>query len=164
MNLYKTRLMHRKAVSQIIGSLFMLTIVVGIGSVVLFQGLNGINAFNSSLTGIVTQKKTSTGEDLLIEHVRFDPSTTGKITIWVRNVGATDSEVRTIKIVKVDTQDLIVSQDNIAWKIYSKDVPSKDFTTTIGTPWSNYLNTQFKISITTQNGNSISTVVRPYNT
>ena len=162
MNLYKTRLMHRKAVSQIIGSLFMMTIVVGIGSVVLFQGLSGINAFNSSLTGIVTQKKTSTSEDLLIEHVRFDPTTTGKITIWVRNVGATDSEVRTIKIVKIDTQALILSQDNLAWKIYSKDVPSKDFTTSIGAPWN--LNTQFRISITTQNGNSISTIAKPYNT
>jgi len=43
-------LKKRRGVSQIIGSLIVLAVVASVGSVILFQGLNQINAFNYSLT------------------------------------------------------------------------------------------------------------------
>ena len=41
----KNKAAKRRAVSQIIGSLAMMAIVAAVGSVVVFQGLNGIQAF-----------------------------------------------------------------------------------------------------------------------
>jgi len=58
-------LKKRRGVSQIIGSLIVLAVVASVGSVILFQGLNQINAFNYSLTFFDREHNEALREDIL---------------------------------------------------------------------------------------------------
>jgi len=66
-------LKKRRAVSNIIGSLIVLALVASVGSVILFQGLNQINAFNYDLTLHDKERVNEIREDIIFQHVRFEP-------------------------------------------------------------------------------------------
>jgi hypothetical protein len=112
----ETSLKKRRAVSQIIGSLVVLALVASIGSVILFQGLNQINAFNYDLSFHDRENNDALREDIAWEHVRFDPDST-EIELYLANIGSIDSTIVTATVVKVDTQELVV-----AWQ----DIPEED--------------------------------------
>ena len=89
MNL-KNFLKSRKGVSQILGSVFMLAVVAAIGSVILIQGINDVNTFNSFLDVVRDdQVERSTNERFIVEHVRF-VATSDQVYIWIRNIGTDD--------------------------------------------------------------------------
>jgi len=95
----KLSMKNRRGVSQIIGSLIVLAIVASVGSVILFQGLNQIAAFNYDLQLHDTQRNLALREDVLFEHVWFDM--TGKnVTLYLANIGSTDTNIATVTIVK----------------------------------------------------------------
>ena len=161
------RMMQRKAVSQVLGSLFMLAIVAGLGSVLLFQGVSGINNFNTSLIGFQGDKE-SASERLIVEHVRFNP-TNKDVTISIRNTGTVEVTIDVITMINVDRQELLINDIDREDLVLIKDF--KDITLTANllaptTKWSdndanNYKNGEYRISITTIRGNSFETVARP---
>ena len=65
-------LSRRRGISQIVGSLFMLAIVVPIGVVILSTGLYEVADFNRFLTVTRDQGIDATREDIIFEHVRFE--------------------------------------------------------------------------------------------
>lgn len=161
-------LTNRRAVSQIIGSLIVLAIVASIGSVILFQGLNQINAFNQDLSFHDREHNEALREDLIFEHVRFDPATNDLI-LYLANVGSIDSTVASLTVFAVDSQELVLSWEDIDKTINIEDhvVIHKNATLTKGNmTWSddNYWDKDHKISITTSKGNFFSTLARPPNT
>ncbi|MBA4464139.1 MAG: hypothetical protein H2B01_08200, partial [Nitrosopumilaceae archaeon] len=85
----KSPLTRRRAVSQIIGSLVVLAIVASIGSVILFQGLNQINLFSHDLTLHDREHNEALREDILFEHIRFDPDS-ANIELYLANIGSID--------------------------------------------------------------------------
>jgi len=99
----------------------MLSIVatIGFGSLVLLQGMQGITSFQNAVDFVKVEDNASVQENLVIEHVRFDPSSTD-VGIWVRNVGTNEVTVSKITMVKIDTQDLIISDDTISSTIFIK--------------------------------------------
>ena len=103
----KSPLTRRRAVSQIIGSLVVLAIVASIGSVILFQGLNQINLFSHDLTLHDREHNEALREDILFEHIRFDPDS-ANIELYLANIGSIDSTIDSVTMVKIDTQDLIL--------------------------------------------------------
>jgi hypothetical protein len=113
----KSPLTRRRAVSQIIGSLVVLALVASIGSVILFQGLNQINLFNYDLTFHDRENNDALRENIIFEHVRFDPDSE-EIELYLANVGSIDSTIVTATIVKLDSQELLV-----AWKDVSLENP-----------------------------------------
>jgi hypothetical protein len=118
----KTSLKKRRAVSQIIGSLVVLAIVASIGSVILFQGLTQINLFSHDLTLHDREHNEALREDILFEHIRFDPDSENielNIELYLANIGSIDSTIDSVTMVKIDTQDLI-----LAWK----DAPATNAT------------------------------------
>ena len=166
---------NRRGVSQIIGSLIVLAVVASVGSVILFQGLNQINAFNHDLSFHDKKYNEALREDILFEHVRFDPDTKN-LVLYLANIGSIDSTIASVTVVKINTQELI-----LAWE----DVPAINGTVLIEDhtiitlsanlplgldniwnsteygptdPSSNY-----KISITTSKGNFFDTVASPFN-
>ena len=161
---------NRRGVSQIIGSLIVLAVVASVGSVILFQGLNQINTFNHDLTFHDREYNEAIREDVLFEHIKFDP-TTNALHLYLANIGSIDSNIATLTVVKIDSQELLV-----AW--YDVDaidgtIPIEDHTLVItnvtlpGTNnWNqtNYNSTDYKISITTSKGNIFDTVATPYDT
>jgi hypothetical protein len=97
----------RRGVSQIIGALFALAIVAAFGSVLLIQGVQGVENFRSIINVFEEFKTPASQEILIIEHVRFHPASP-KIDIWLRNTGTVDITVDKISLIKVNTQEVIL--------------------------------------------------------
>ena len=162
-----SHLKKRRAVSPIMGSLLILGLVTSVGSVILFNGMNQINAFTYDLSFHDKVKNETFRENLMFEHVRFDP-VSKKIFLYVTNVGTVESTITSVTVVKMDTQEILVDRVDVNSITYVEESSSPiDITANLTTSnWnnSNYLNSDYKISITTSKGNFFSTIARPFNT
>jgi len=165
----KLSMKNRRGVSNIIGSLIVLAIVASVGSVILFQGLNQISAFNYDLRTFDEQHSAELREDILFEHVRFEPTNT-EVILYLANIGSIDTTVATVTIVKIDTQELIVREEFLTGNtILLEDHIELNATAvlTVGTmQWDDayYNDTNYKISITTSKGKFFDTIAKPPNT
>ncbi len=173
----KNFLKTRKGVSQIIGAVFMLAVVAAIGSIILIQGITGINTFTSFLETVQeNQVQRSTHESFIVEHVRFDPGSENQVYIWIRNTGTDDITIETTAMIKINTQELIILNNTSDQQIFpdeihvlsnfGDDVDIEGLSASCPTSWSdpNCLGGDVKISITTIQGTTISVVARPFNT
>ena len=173
----KLSMKNRRGVSQIIGSLIVLAVVASVGSVILFQGLNQINAFNHDLSFHDREHSQALREDIIFEHVRFDPNT-NDLVLYLANVGSIDTTIASVTVVKIDTQELIldwrdvdstINPSNPTGTILIDDhIVLHNNATLIGTnQWNhtnyNSTNYDYKISLTTSKGNFFDTVRSPYN-
>lgn len=157
----------RKAVSQILGTLLMLAIVAAAGAVILLQGMNVINDFNFAVTTEDSNKEIPQ-EDLVIEHVRFDPDDED-ITLYIRNTGTIEVTVGAIKILKIDTQEIVLSNDAVAEDIPIKEIRQIDLTASLqgaNQKWNSttYADSTYRIVLETNRGNLFETVAKPFNT
>jgi hypothetical protein len=170
----KHSLKNRRAVSQIIGSIVILGIVTSVGSVILFNGMSSISAFTYDLSFHEKTKNEIHREDLVFEHVRFEPNT-DNIEINLANIGTVESTISTITILKIDNQEIIANWVDINQSIQIKDnqkiiLDDIDDSEIILSPpaaiWNdaNYLTSEYKISLTTTKGNFFTTVASPFNT
>ena len=169
----KFPLKKRRAVSQIMGSIVILGIVTSVGSVILFNGLESISAFTYDLSFHEKSKNQIHREDIIFEHVRFVPNT-DNIEIDLFNIGTVESTISTITILKIDNQEIIVNWVDINQSIQIKDnqritlddVNDSEIILTGTGIWNdvNYLNSEYKISLTTTRGNFFTTVASPFNT
>ncbi len=167
----KLPLKNRRAVSQVMGSIVILGVVTSVGSVILFNGMNEISAFTYDLSFHETSKNQIHREDLLFEHVRFEPNT-DNIEINLVNIGTIESTVSTITILDIDTQEIIAN-----WVEVNHSIPIKDYQkitlddvndseillTPITSTWDDghYNTDTYKISLTTTRGNFFTTVASP---
>jgi len=159
------KISKKRGLSSIIGTLLMVAVVATIGSVILFQALNGINDFNYYLS-FLTGSKNSSYESAIIEHVRFNP-TTNDMDIWVRNTGTVQLEISTVTIVKMDTQNQIIASHNRETIPISQMVNiDQQPIIPAGIVWNDptYSASDYRIAITTTSGNSFETTARPFNT
>ncbi len=169
----KFSLKKRRAISQIMGSVVMLGIVTSVGSVILFNGMESIGAFTYDLSFHEKSKNQIHREDIIFEHVRFVPNT-DNIEIDLFNIGTVESTISTITILKIDNQEIIVNWVDINQSIQIKDnqriilddVNDSEIILTGTGIWNdvNYLNSEYKISLTTTRGNFFTTVASPFNT
>ena len=167
----KLPMKNRRGVSNIIGSLIVLAIVASVGSVILFQGLNQISAFNYDLRTFDEQHSAELREDILFEHVRFEPTNTDVI-LYLANIGSIDTTVATVTIVKIGTQELILREDFLTGNtILLEDhivltVPNADLSLGALPQWDDayYDDLPYKISITTSKGKFFDTIATPPNT
>ncbi|EGP93843.1 hypothetical protein MY1_1083 [Nitrosarchaeum koreense MY1] len=150
------------------GSVVILGVVTSIGSVVLFNGMNQINAFSYDLTFHDKPKNEAFRENLMFEHVRFEPGT-DQIILYLANIGTTESTIESITVVKIDTQNILVNWDeSVGTTIQIKESsdPVIINANLNSQTWDDptYRTSEYKISITTSKGNFFSTVASPYNT
>ena len=161
-------LKKRRAISQIMGSVVILGVVTSIGSVVLFNGMNQINAFSYDLSFHDKAKNEAYRENLMFEHVRFEPGT-NQIILYLANIGTTASSIESITVVQLDTQNILVDwEEGVSSTVQIKE-SSNPITINANLnslTWNDpiYRNSEYKISITTSKGNFFSTVASPYNT
>ena len=169
----KLSLKNRRAVSQIMGSIVILGIVTSVGSVILFNGMQNISAFTYDLSFHEKSKNQSHREDIVFEYVRFEPNT-DNITIDLLNIGTVESTISTVTILKIDNQEIIANWVDVNQSIQIKDnqrialddVDDSEIILTGTGIWNdvNYLNSEYKISLTTTKGNFFTTITSPYNT
>ena len=161
-------LKKRRAISQIMGSVVILGVVTSIGSVILFNGMNQINAFSYDLSFHDKAKNEVYRENLMFEHVRFEPGT-NQIILYLANIGTTESTIESITVVQLDTQNILVDWEEGV----SSTVQIKESSNPIiidanlnSLTWNDpiYRTSEYKISITTSKGNFFSTVASPFNT
>ena len=164
----QSTLKKRRAISQVMGSVVILGVVTSIGSVVLFNGMNQINAFSYDLSFHDKPKNEAYREKIMFEHVRFEPGTNDLI-LYLANIGTTESTIESITVVQLDTQNILVDwEEGVTSTIQIKE--SSDPITVNANlnslTWNDpiYLNSEYKISITTSKGNFFSTVASPFNT
>ncbi|QLH02764.1 hypothetical protein C5F47_03940 [Nitrosopumilus cobalaminigenes] len=165
---------NRRAVSQVIGSVVILGIVSSVGSVILFNGMDSISAFTYDLSFHEKSKNQIHREDVIFEHVRFEPLT-DNMEIDLANIGTVESTITNITILKIDTQEIIAEWVDVNESVAIKDnqkiildlSDDSDIILSIGSnTWDDpyYVNSEYKISLTTSKGNFITTVASPYNT
>jgi len=99
-------LKKRRGLSQIMGSLLMLAIVVPLGSVVLFSGITEITAFNNSMSNTIEYRNNGIQEDLVFEHIRFEPNSK-VVTISALNTGSVEIVVDRITLVNMTNQEIL---------------------------------------------------------
>ncbi len=158
-------LSRKRGISQIIGSLFMLAIVVPIGVVILSTGLHEVADFNNFLTVTRDQGIDAVREDIIFEHVRFEPAT-NQITVSLRNISTVESIIARITIVNKTNQDLLIYNDTLPLSqsiIHLQDDTDIVVYADPSVSWTKD-GFDYKISITTARGNFFETVARPYNT
>ncbi|MEW6043643.1 MAG: hypothetical protein AB1608_05225 [Thermoproteota archaeon] len=164
MSVHKIR--KRPAISQIMGTLFMLAIVVPVGTVIVTKGLNEVGEIGNRLASGITYQNEGGREDIVFEHIRFNPSS-DQVTISLRNVGSIDTNIAKITMVKTDTQELLISEPlsiNTQPRV-GIDIDS-DANLAASGRWDDpaYVSSEYKITILTEKGNFFSTVARPFNT
>jgi len=169
----KISLKNRRAVSQVMGSLLILGVVSSVGSVIMFNGLGSVSAFTYDLSFHEKSKNLMHREDIIFEHVRFVPGF-DNIEIDLINIGTIDATISTITILKIDDQEIITNWVDINQSIQIQDNEritltgsnSEVLLTPIGSTWNDakYLNSDYKISLTTTRGNFFTTVASPFNT
>ena len=166
----------RRAVSQVIGALLALAIVATFGSVLLIQGVQGVQNFTSFLDIFEETESKSAQEVFIVEHVKFN-STNQEIDVWVRNTGKIDIIIDKISIVKINSQELIASEDEINKAIFQKEVRQITFTSANVTmpsiscsscsTWQIVFNTEgsteYRITVTTIRDKSVETVAGLFN-
>ena len=163
------KISKKRGLSSIIGTLLMVAVVATVGSVILFQGLNGINDFNFYLS-FLTGSKNASLENAIVEHVNFPP-TAHNLKVTVRNTGTVQLEITKITVVNLNTQELIFT-GNPHTTVFINNNALIDQVLDLnlsaaGTPnWqdSPYPTYQYKISLTTALGNSFETTATPFNT
>ena len=171
MSISNTKGAKRRAVSQVIGSLAMMAIVSAVGSVIVFQGLSGIQGFNNILTGFVATKKDSAGENMMIEHVKFNNTggngnvcvARGCVTIWFTNIGTDDAKIMTIKILDKNGQNIILNEKDVNLTVYAKHFNYIGYYSPKLLSSVNF-NKTYKIAITTERNNSYGSLATGYNT
>ncbi len=169
----KISLKNRRDVSQVMGSLVILGVVSSVGSVIMFNGLGSVSAFTYDLSFHEKSKNLMHREDIIFEHVRFVPGF-DHIEIDLLNIGTVESTISTITILKIDTQEIITNWVDINQSIQIQDNEKITLTgsnsevllTPIGSTWNDakYLNSDYKISLTTTRGNFFTTIASPFNT
>ena len=164
---------NRRGVSQVIGSLLLLAIVVPLGTVVLINGTTEINAFNNEMKSSVAFNNKGIRENIVFEHVRFDPLTS-KVEITVKNIGSIETIIDRVTLVNMTSQNILFSVAGISsvdsTPVQIRDnrlIELDDVNLESGCPdWDCGSTTEhdYKISIITARGNFFDTVARPFNT
>lgn len=162
---------QRRGISQIIGSLLLLAIVVPLGSVILFNGTSEITAFNNEMSNSLEFRNNGIQEDLVFEHIRFDKDSK-EVMISIRNTGSVETTIDRVSIVNMTNQKLVFKISDIS--AFSPIViPLKnstditvDATDIEGLNWGTGDPTgkEYKISVITLRGNFFDTVARAFNT
>lgn len=157
----------KRGISQIMGSMFMLALVVPVGVVIVTKGLNEAGEISNRLTSGITFQNEGGQEDIVFEHVRFDPAG-NQVTISLRNVGTVESTIAKITMVKTDTQEVLINNKNLAVVAQPRvgtsvlEAANLQFSAKWDDP--NYVNSEYRISIMTDRGNFYGMVARPFNT
>ncbi len=162
------------------GSVVILGIVSSVGSVILFNGMDSISAFTYDLSFHEKSKNEIHREDIIFEHVRFEPGTDDLI-LNLANIGTVDSTITNITILKIDSQEIIANWIDVEESILTKDnhqilLDGSNINLPVGSQiWDDdyyyYVNgnpsnsvAKYKISLTTVKGNFFTTVASPFNT
>ena len=163
---------NHRGISQVIGSLLLLAIVVPLGTVVLVNGTSEINAFNNEMSSSVVFNNQGIREELIFEHVRFDPLS-DTVEITVMNSGSVETLLDRVTIVNMTSQKILFSISGVS-SVDTTPVQIKDsrlITVNANLEsgcvvWDcgSATDNEYKISIITARGNFFDTVARPFNT
>jgi flagellin-like protein len=97
---------RRRGVSEIVGTLLMLAIVVSLGVLVFTFASGSLASLTQSFTNLMSGQGNAVAEHLVVEQVIFTITgspTTGGATVYVRNVGTISSTLVSVYVVDETT-------------------------------------------------------------
>lgn len=162
----------RKAVSPIISTLIMLSIVVAFGTSIMIWSNSSINTFSLSQSLFLQQGSESLKERPIIEFVYFNGTSPKIVNVYVRNVGENNINVDAISILELSQASTASIFQTANLQVYTsadcKNIEDKAVNEANGIVgkgcWKNFaaqfnFNTGqvYKITATTSNGNTVIT-------
>lgn len=103
----------RKAVSPIISTLIMLSIVVAFGTGIMIWSGSSLTSFSVSQGLFLRQGAESVKERVVVEFVEFTNTSPKNVVLHVRNVGQNDVNIGTVSILELSPASTV--------KIFSPD-------------------------------------------
>jgi flagellin-like protein len=95
---------QKKAISEIIATLLMIVIVVGLGATLFAFATGAFSSFGSNFQGLLSNSSNKIAEDVVIEQVTFantlNPSTSG-FTLYVMNAGNNPTTIQAVYLQNV---------------------------------------------------------------
>lgn len=101
---------RKSAISEIVATLLMIVIAVGIGVTVFGFATNGFNLYGSSFQSLFSNSSSQIAEDVVIEQVAFintGSASTSGVTIYVLNAGGNPSTISALYVQNVTTSTFV---------------------------------------------------------
>lgn len=107
------KLQRRRGISEIVGTLLMLAIVVTLGALIYTFASGGMNSLSENYAVAMTGNSHAASEGFTIEQVTFTFSGTPGADVYVRNVGGVQTTLVSVYVTDTTTGAL-VSQATIS--------------------------------------------------
>lgn len=102
---------RRAGVSEIIGALLMLLVVVGLSTVIFAFATNSVGAFSTNFSNLFSSSSSALTERLVVEQVTFNETGTSLgANIYVRSVGSLPVTAAAVYATNVTTNSLFLSK------------------------------------------------------
>jgi flagellin-like protein len=145
---------QRRGISEIIGSLLMIVIVVGLSAIIFAYATNGFSGMGSNLSNLFGNSQNALAERVVIEQVTFNETgcscTHLGVNLYVRNDGVNPTIVAAIYVTNITASKLVLA-DTLS---PTKQINSGSFAivTVVFTP---DVGTTYSFNIATQLGNTV---------
>ena len=145
------RLQRRRGVSEVVGMLLMLAIVVTLGALVYAFASGGMKSLSENYANAKTGDTKAASEKFLVEQVTFTTSGTEGADVYVRNVGGIQTTLVSVYITDTTT-DAFVSQSTISVTVDVGTFADIPHATLSFTP---VLDHTYSFTVTSSLGNSV---------
>ncbi len=148
----RLRKRYRKGISEIIASLLMIVVVVGLSAIIFTFATNNFSEMGSNLSNLFGNSQNALEERVVVEQVTFNETgcscTHLGVNLYVRNDGINPSIISAIYVTNVTASSLVTTST------LSKQINSGAFAiiTVVFTP---DVGTTYSFTIATQLGNTV---------
>lgn len=143
--------LRRKGISEILGSLLMIVVVVGLSTIIFAYATNGFSSLGSNLSNLFGNSQNALAERVVIEQVTFNESGTKLgANLYVRNDGINPTIIAAVYVTNV-TASKLVTADTLS---PTKQINSGQFAI-IAVTFTPDVGTTYSFNVATQLGNTV---------
>lgn len=149
----RTRRRKKQGISEIIASLLMIVIVVGLSATIFAYATNGFSGLGSNLSNLFGNSANALSERVVVEQVTFNE--TGSklgVNLYVRNDGVNPTIVAAVYITNVTASKFVLSYTLSPTKQINSgsfQIIAVTFTPDVGTTYSFIIATQLGNTVVT---------------
>ena len=142
---------QRRGISEIIGSLLMIVVVVGLSAIIFTFATNGFSGMGSNLSNLFGNSQNALAERVVVEQVTFN-ETGAKlgVNLYVRNDGVNPTTIAAVYITNVTASKLVTAYTLSP----TKQINSGSFAI-IAVTFTPDVGTTYNFNIATQLGNTV---------
>ena len=147
----KLKRRHRRGISEILGSLLIIVVVVGLSAIIFSFATNGFSGLGSNLSNLFGNSENALAEKVVVEQVTFNESGSELgVNLFVRNDGINPTIIAAVYVTNVTASKLVTAHTLSPTKQINSGqfaIITVTFTPDVGSTYS--------FNIVTQLGNSV---------